>query len=189
MGTIGINNSKPQGGVAATEKRTESLGATPGDSVNKYFSPNTTTIAQKVYTPKTSVREKIINVETSHQNDQNNGEKWRIVEPTRKRRRQTCVGISKEKVTSINAVPRDVSLHVYRLNPDTTENDLKDYLKKDFPEVECTAMKSKYPEKYASFKVTLKEENFKKAMDPALWPYGTCVQRFLHLREKNTNIK
>lgn len=37
-------------------------------------------------------------------------------------------------------------------------------------------VKSKYPEKYSSFKVTIVEENFKKAMNPAVWPYGTYVR-------------
>lgn len=115
---------------------------------------------------------------------QNYEEGWHVAQNKKKRNRITCIGTSKEKNSSLNAVPREVSLHVYRLDPKTEGSDLKGYLKNYFPEVECTLMKSKYPEKYASFKVTVAEENFKKAMDPAIWPYGTCVQRFLYLRER-----
>lgn len=54
------------------------------------------------------------------------------------RRRNGIVGNNKEMKLNgkqVNGVPRFSNLHVYRLDPSLTENDLCDVLKPFFPEV------------------------------------------------------
>lgn len=48
---------------------------------------------------------------------QNYEEGWHVAQNKKKRNRITCIGTSKENNSSLNAVPREVSLHVYRLDP------------------------------------------------------------------------
>lgn len=37
---------------------------------------------------------------------------------------------------------------------------------------------------YSSFKVKIASSNFKKAMDPKVWPLGAIITRFLYPRKK-----
>lgn len=98
------------------------------------------------------------------------------------RRRKMIVGNNKD--ISVKGVPKTADLHVYRLDLGTTMEDLRELLKDTFPEVICESLTPKYPDRYASFKVTIYEENFKKAMNPDVWPDGACVSRFFQLRRK-----
>lgn len=82
----------------------------------------------------------------------------------------------------LKGVPKVISLHVYRLDPETTVENLIHYLKPSFPEVLCEKLNSKHPESYSSFKVNLYEEHLEQALDPNLWPRNCCVRRFLYMR-------
>lgn len=73
-------------------------------------------------------------------------------------------------------------LHVYKLDPKYTEEDLTRYLKQSFPEVTCEKLNSRYPNYYSSFKVIINEEYLTTAMSPEFWPKGVCVNRFFHKR-------
>ncbi|KAJ8910635.1 hypothetical protein NQ315_012503 [Exocentrus adspersus] len=84
----------------------------------------------------------------SHQNE------WSTV-VKRKRRRQQIVG-SKEDTSLIRGVPKYVSLHVYRINLETSAADLTEMLKLNFLEVTCQSLSSKYPGLYNSFKVMVR---------------------------------
>lgn len=128
----------------------------------------------------------IINLE----NDKHNNE-WKDVKNHR-RRRKAIVGNNNEiKLNGklIQGVPKFTHLHVYRLEPKITENDLQGMLKLSFPEVKCEALISKHPQVYSSFKVTLLESNFGNAMDPSKWPSGALIQPFLELRKKSREIQ
>lgn len=78
------------------------------------------------------------------------------------------------------SAPRLSFLHVYKLHPETTEHQLTEYLKAMFAEVECEKLNSKFPQYYASFKVSIQQDNLTRAMDPAIWPAGTHVNKFYH---------
>ncbi|KAK5647551.1 hypothetical protein RI129_002443 [Pyrocoelia pectoralis] len=80
----------------------------------------------------------------------------------------------------LKAIERVAYLHVFKLHPSTTTDEVIAYLRPSFPEVECEQLKSVHPEIYSSFKVTIKSENRENAMNPAIWPKGTCVNRFFH---------
>nr|CAH7758009.1 unnamed protein product [Callosobruchus chinensis] len=115
--------------------------------------------------------------------DAEGDEEWTQVK-RRYKRKNTVVGNGED--SDIKGVPSYTQLHVYRLNKDTTMQSLTEFLKVTFPEVICEAMASKYPDLYSSFKVQIYSKNFKKAMDPKVWPSGACVNRFLELRKKLT---
>ena len=97
-----------------------------------------------------------------------------------KRRRNMIVG--KNKDIAVKGVPKIALLHVYRVDLGTTTAELRELLKGTFPEVICESLTPKHPELYASFKVSIYEENFSKAMNPDVWPDGACVSRFFQLR-------
>lgn len=106
--------------------------------------------------------------------NQENNEGFTAVK--RKPRRTLTVGTNKN--SDIKATPKNVSLHVYRLAPDTTVEDLTNVLKINFPEAICEKLNSRFPDIYSSFKVTINDYNFKKATDSSLWPNGACISHF-----------
>lgn len=105
---------------------------------------------------------------------------------TRKRESTAIIGsLIENGDPKIKVAPRKCFLYVSRLDKDTESKSLVDLLRRDFPEVKCDPLASKYPEHYSSFKVTLDLHNFEKAMNPELWPNGAYVTRFFHPRKKN----
>ncbi|XP_018562604.1 uncharacterized protein LOC108904499 [Anoplophora glabripennis] len=110
---------------------------------------------------------------------------WQKVGKKKANKKQMIVGSNKNNKL-IQGVPKETVLHVYRLNKVTTVDSLKEHVKQHFPEVTVESLASKHPHLYASFKVTVLEEHFSKAMDPELWPHGACVSRFLFLRTKES---
>lgn len=100
-------------------------------------------------------------------------------EVKRRNKRKIVVGQS-SKNSLVRGIPRYVSLHVSRLEPGTKTEDLKAMLVEYFPEVNV----SKYPELYASSKVTIKKDNLEKAWQSEIWPQGAVVSRFFHRRSQ-----
>ncbi|CAG9761244.1 unnamed protein product [Ceutorhynchus assimilis] len=99
---------------------------------------------------------------------------WQNV--TYKRRKpRVLVGNKDDTELNIRAVPKSVDLHVYRLHPDTTSMQITNLLKSLFPEVKTEKIESKNSNIYASFKVTILQKNFNKAMDATVWPVNTCT--------------
>lgn len=78
------------------------------------------------------------------------------------------------------------SFHVTKLHPDTSSEDLTEFLRPDFPEVKVLKLDSLHPESYSSFKITVCESNEKRILNPSLWPSGCKVNRFFHARKKTT---
>lgn len=101
----------------------------------------------------------------------------------KKRKRPIVIGSNVDNL-SVRGVPKFVDLHVYRLDVNTTGAELINFLKPNFPEVKCEALNSKHPELYTSYKVSILQENFKKAMETQYWPKGACIQQFFVLRKK-----
>lgn len=125
----------------------------------------------------------------------NNGRNSKQEDPfievkSRKHRRpnKPIVGTNDNRVDQI-IKPADTKafLHVYKLHPSTTTQNMIDFLKPIFPDVEVSKLDSRYPDYYSSFKVTVKETMLTAATSPTLWPKGTCVNRFFH--RKTTSAK
>lgn len=98
---------------------------------------------------------------------------------TAKKKRQFVLGQNDEVNRTIQTVPKFVSLHITRLHPSTKPEELQNMLRDKFPDVTCEPHVSKYPDKYASIKVSIRQENFKDAWNRNVWPAGSLVSRFL----------
>lgn len=121
----------------------------------------------------------IINLvhDENNANQLHGNEGWQIQASKRRRNRRFMVGGNSE-INDIKSIPKNVALHVSRLHPNTTPNDLEKILKNHFPEVRCESHNSKKPEVYASMKVIINQENFKKAWQRNVWPNGVLVSKF-----------
>lgn len=114
-------------------------------------------------------------VSAQNNNNNNNNSDWQTVEKRKSRR--FVVGHNRD-LSHIQTIPKYVSLHVTRLHPKTKPEDLQNVLKEKFSEVECELHNSKHPDKYASMKVTIRQDNFKDAWKRDTWPEGSIVSRF-----------
>lgn len=94
------------------------------------------------------------------------------------------VGNLNSSDVKIRAVPRTTSLHVYRLHPETSVDDVLSHLESKFPGVLCEKLNSKFPELYSSFKITVRSDLAEEIMSPSTWPDGTCVNKFFLQRPK-----
>lgn len=112
----------------------------------------------------------------------NNNNQWKEVNYKKRQKRQMIVGNNTEVI--VKGVPKYATLHVYRVDLKTTTVEFKNLLTPYFPEVICESISPKHPDLYQSYKVTIYEDNFKKAMDPKIWPAGACVSRFFRIRKK-----
>lgn len=83
------------------------------------------------------------------------------------------------KNDSIQAVPKQGYLHVYRMERNTTEENLLKYLKVTAPEInfQCELLKS--TDKACSFKVNFPMDHVNKVYEPEIWPTGAAVKRFV----------
>nr|CAH7756466.1 unnamed protein product [Callosobruchus chinensis] len=103
--------------------------------------------------------------------EDHSGGEWKKVE--RKPRRNNVV-IGNRDDTNIKGVPKYTYLHVYRIDKETTVESLTALLANHFPEVICESITPKHPEMYSSFRIGIYDRNFRKAMDPSIWPSGAC---------------
>ncbi|XP_045460403.1 uncharacterized protein LOC123670871 [Harmonia axyridis] len=111
---------------------------------------------------------------------------WRTVPPrksSRRNRSALVVGRSAESSTVLG-IEKKRALHVSRLRPDTSTDDLKAFLNKNFPSVECEKIQSRYPESYASFKVLIPITEFDKVKNADNWPKNASVNYFFLNRNR-----
>lgn len=109
---------------------------------------------------------------------------WSIVQSKKRSGKSNGIVGKDNGNGKIKAAERKTQLYVSRLHPSTTVSDLTDFLKDKFPEVHCEQGRSKFPESYSSFKVTINEANHNVAMNPELWPVGIYINKFF--RGKNS---
>lgn len=114
---------------------------------------------------------------------ENSSNNWSTVVKRRSKTSKKIEGCAEK--TTISGVPRRAHLHVYRLNPETTEEMLLNFLKgKQFENISCEAMKSKHPNEYSSFKVSVPMDQLEKIKCPEIWPKGVYINRFFVYGEK-----
>lgn len=117
--------------------------------------------------------------------DVNKRTDWKTV-PVRRNRRETVIG---ERVVGgdhgLRAAIAFSHWHVYRLHPDTTVEEVEDYLKVDFPHVKVEILKSFNPAEYSSFKVSVREADGSRLANANLWPSGARINRFFLPRKKS----
>lgn len=100
------------------------------------------------------------------------------------RRRTIIGGRTNDADCKLRAAEALSLWHVYWLHPDTTEKDLTDYLGDKFTMVRVERLKSANPDTYASFKITVREDEGPRVADASLWPSGTRIRRFFLRKNK-----
>ncbi|CAG9816525.1 unnamed protein product [Phaedon cochleariae] len=136
------NKTKTRAMTRIPEDTPQQFYSVASSSQTSGITPNTLSSALNEVNTK-STMEKYINI--------NKEEEWKTVHTRKKPRRNSIVGNNTDD--KIKGVPKYVFLHVCRVDPVTTQQDLKDQLKKHFPEVTCELLTSKQPTIYSSFKV------------------------------------
>lgn len=92
---------------------------------------------------------------------------------------------SDKAVSSIKGVAKLCHLHVYRLDPAMTAEQLTEFLTaKEVAGVKCEQLKSKFPESYSSFKVSASNKFQDALMQADFWPEDVCVNRFFFRLKK-----
>ncbi|KAG5898431.1 hypothetical protein JTB14_036514 [Gonioctena quinquepunctata] len=88
-------------------------------------------------------------------------EEWKTIQ-RRKPRGQVVIGNNTSIQVNgrhMKGVPKLIDIHVSRVDPSMSAEDLKEFVKLNFPEAQCSALRSKYPDKYSSFKITSNAES------------------------------
>lgn len=117
---------------------------------------------------------------------QDNENDWTVKVNKRKFKKLDVVTGVDKKAGTIKGVHKYGHLHVYRLDPVITEEDLINYVKsKNINEVKCEKLNSKFPDIYSSFKVSVPSKYFEVLLKPEMWPEEVCVNRFLTRLAKN----
>lgn len=97
----------------------------------------------------------------------------------RKRRRRKVIIGSNRDSGHVAAIPRQGYLHVYRMKPGTSAEDILDYLGKTAPDIKFGCELLKDNGKSSSFKVNFPLEKVAGIYEPAIWPSGAAVRRFI----------
>lgn len=97
------------------------------------------------------------------------------------RARRSAVIYGKGRGTNdFKGVTKYIDYHVSRLPPNLNENDVVKYLNgKNITDIKCSKMVSKYPDEYASFKISVCLKQDKEFRNPDIWPEFCVVNRFL----------
>ena len=97
-------------------------------------------------------------------NSNNLGNKlWPDVVQTLYSRRQKVVEDMNTNI--LKGIPKSISIHIYRLLPDTTVENLKNLLKDHFPILSCTKLDLKYGQLYSTFKIDINYDYYNLAFD------------------------
>lgn len=119
-----------------------------------------------------------------------NTNQWRtVVSKKNKRKSRPVLVIGKSlEPSTVEGVEKLRAFHVSRLKPSTTTEDLQTFLNKNFRDVKCEQLQSKYPESYSSFKVLIRNDEFEKVQDSSNWPNNACVNYYFHRQRRNQEI-
>lgn len=93
------------------------------------------------------------------------------------RQRKPIVGINKNN-SNVRTVPKLGYLHVYRLDPATTPQELKNCLSKTASQIPFNCEVLNKTERTCSMKVSFPIQYVKEVYNPEIWPDGALVNRF-----------
>ena len=97
--------------------------------------------------------------------------------PKKRKKKSSYVG--KLKNAEIKAIKKPLTLFASRFKPETTEDNIQDFLKQNLSctEISCVKLKTR-KEFYASFKITIIGAEMKQAFNMDIWPDGILVKKF-----------
>nr|CAI5837725.1 unnamed protein product [Callosobruchus analis] len=176
--------------IATMVKPVPEFDSAPGKSMAKSLSTNNLTQVNPITTQQVAAAIHQVSAEqtvnrVASLDDQNDGyetkrtesEEWKKVEYRRRKQNVTVVGTGEVSTmkASIKAVPSLEYYHVFNLHPSTLCENVTDFLKHEFPEVTCSQLTSKHPERYASFKVGIYNSNVNSFLEPTSYPANSIV--------------
>jgi hypothetical protein len=92
-------------------------------------------------------------------------------------------------LSTLSSIPKNVHLHVSRLSPDTEAEKLQAYLRPFVISISsCEKLKSKRPEVYSSFRISLPASELEKVMDPQIWPQGISINRYFFPKRNSDRL-
>lgn len=82
--------------------------------------------------------------------------------------------------TLLKSAPKLSFVHLYRLDPDTSELKVAEYVSNvlGINVIGCERLNSRRPEAYSSFKLTVDQMDEPQLLDPVNWPRGVCLRKF-----------
>ena len=92
--------------------------------------------------------------------------------------RKPIIG-SNKNISSVKAVPKLGYLHVYRLNPSTTPQELCNFLSQTAAHIHFKCDSLFKNEKTCSMMVTFPINHVREVYNPDIWPDGALVNRFI----------
>lgn len=167
------------------------------ENPNKSRNYGSHNMATPVCSPPPSPSNKQKNSKQSHTSDVINNSKqtqnvsngaadfeWKMVRPrTAKRKSQRSIRkssgvVGSGSIAGLSAAPRKIMLFVSRLSAHTNVDILQKYVESNFPGALCSALSSKHPEHYSSFKITIDSNHYEAAINPNMWPEGAYISKF-----------
>ncbi|KAK9695514.1 hypothetical protein QE152_g32510 [Popillia japonica] len=122
--------------------------------------------------------ESALTIDKSEANSSND-DQFKVVERKKKRTNLTTISGTATNIELKGSI-RYAHLHLSGLDPNTTVNNIENYLKnKGVVNPRCLKIDAKRPEEYASFKVSVPVESLETAKKPELWPSGARISPFL----------
>ncbi|KAK9876122.1 hypothetical protein WA026_011239 [Henosepilachna vigintioctopunctata] len=99
---------------------------------------------------------------------------------TNYRQPRGIVGIGHSSKLAIKGIKLLGHVHICKLDPNLTEDCLKDYLNNSgFKDVQCIKLQSRRPEEYSSFRISVPREDLELLKKPEIWPEGSRINPFL----------
>lgn len=108
---------------------------------------------------------------------------------TQNRSRKVIGALQLKNNQAVKTVEKYAFLHISKIHPDISAEELKDLLSDSLPEAQVEQLNSAHPNIYSSFKVSIHFKNLSKAYNPGIWPENSCVNRFFHKRKLTNQIK
>ncbi|CAH1109638.1 unnamed protein product [Psylliodes chrysocephalus] len=76
-------------------------------------------------------------------------------------------------------------LHSTNWDPQTSTEELTNYLQVIIPSLRLEKLNSRYPQEYASFKLSVPNSELNKIMKPEIWPSGVLINEFFPSKRLN----
>lgn len=121
------------------------------------------------------------------ENDETSKQEWQTVNYKQKTRKNNKPIVGNGSLATnhvLKSTDNFAFLHVYKLHPTTSVQELEDFLKPIVGEIKCEKLNSRNPEYYSSFKLTIDDCHVPEVMSANLWPKGVCINKFFHPRAR-----
>ncbi|CAH1106311.1 unnamed protein product [Psylliodes chrysocephalus] len=100
--------------------------------------------------------------------------------------RNLLVGTSDDHTLKAATYEVMTFFHSTNWNPDTTIDEVKSHLKKIDSKIEVKQLNSRFPAKYASFKVSVPKVSASTFLRPEVWPKGVYLNEFFRSEGRTT---